>query len=304
MEFDLDAEFPVIIYKHLYSPNSYLEMSHYHNCLEIGYCYEGEGLFFIEKKVFSFSKGDVSVIFPNQVHIAKSARENKSNWRFLLIDPEKLFRNSFSEYWKEIVLGTKGMECFPGILTAHAHQQVVDMVFMLFENLLAEEEHYKMVTKGLMLALLAKISGIIMEGEEPDANGKASKSDSGFILKIVPALNYISKNYAKEISSEYLAMLCNTSVTSFRRYFHRAMGISPMEYIHKARMQMAKVLLDSTDDKILEIALSIGYESISSFNRNFLKTTGVSPRQWRRAKSVNIRLNVCHPTCSIDCPIR
>ena len=110
------------------------------------------------------------------------------------------------------------------------------------------------------------------------------KTDPGCILKVLPALNHISRNYANEIPTEILAQLCNTSVTSFRRNFQRAMKMSPMEYIHKTRILMARVLLDNTNSTILEISLTTGYDSISSFNRNFLKVTGMSPRQWRKAK--------------------
>lgn len=286
LHYDLDPEFPVSLFKHFHSPKSSIEASHYHHCLEIGYCYAGEGLFFIENNVYSFSKSDVSIIFPNQVHIAQSAQENKSNWRFLLIDPEKLLQSCFSEYLQEIVLGSKGTGSFKNILTRETQAQVVDIVFLLFEILLGEEKNAKMATKGLVLALLAKTSSILVQSGFANTHENVSNLGPGLILKILPALNYIVINYADEISTQYLAQLCNTSVTSFRRNFQGAMKLSPMEYLIKTRIQMSCVLLVSTDNTILEIAMMTGHISISSFNRHFLKIAGMSPREWRRAKKV------------------
>lgn len=278
--FELSSEFPAFISKSLHSPLDTISILHYHNCLEIGYCYEGEGLFFIENKVFSFSRGNISIIFPNQVHIAQSASENKSSWRFLLIDPEKLLETCFCEYLQDIVIGSRGTVGFLNIHSKESQPDMVDLVYKLIETLIKEEPKYQMAAKGLTLTLLSKISGLSDVGSKLNQDSRDIQ-----ILKVLPALNFIFKNYMEVISTEKLAKVCNTSITSFRRYFSKIIKSSPQDYIIKIRIQMATVLLDNTRNSILDISLLIGYCSISSFNRHFKKLTGVSPKQWRRSGS-------------------
>jgi AraC family transcriptional regulator, activator of mtrCDE len=93
----------------------------------------------------------------------------------------------------------------------------------------------------------------------------------------------MSRNFMNEIKIKSLAALCNMSVTNFRRVFNSCMGLSPLEHIVKVRIQMASILLNSTDSLILEVALKTGYTTLSSFNRHFKSIKGVSPREWKKA---------------------
>ena len=59
------------------------------------------------------------------------------------------------------------------------------------------------------------------------------------------------------------------------------MGCSPLEYIHRLRINRACDLLLSTTDSILSISLAVGFDSVSSFNRQFIQATGLPPSKWR-----------------------
>ena len=81
---------------------------------------------------------------------------------------------------------------------------------------------------------------------------------------------------------EVLADMCHLSVTHFRRTFNTIMGISPLEFVNNTRIEHACLLLSSTDSSILEIAEQVGFHSVSSFNRAFVKLMDCSPREWRK----------------------
>ena len=74
------------------------------------------------------------------------------------------------------------------------------------------------------------------------------------------------------------------SPASFRRKFKEAMGITPLDYIHAVRIERACGMLRTGNLSILEISLAVGFESISSFNRQFMTIMGVSPNQYRNMK--------------------
>ena len=101
-------------------------------------------------------------------------------------------------------------------------------------------------------------------------------------LVISPALDYIEENYMQQFTIEYLAELCHWSPTHFRRVFHDIMGTSPLDYVNNTRILKSCILLRSTEHSILDISEMVGFHSVSSFNRYFIKLMQMSPREYRK----------------------
>ena len=64
--------------------------------------------------------------------------------------------------------------------------------------------------------------------------------------------------------------------------FKSEMDMTLTEYITGVRMQKAKALLTTTDQKLTAIAESVGYNDVSYFSNVFKKFYGVSPRSMRK----------------------
>lgn len=101
-------------------------------------------------------------------------------------------------------------------------------------------------------------------------------------LVIAPALDYIEDNYMQQFTIEFLADLCHWSTTHFRRVFREIMGSSPLDFVNNTRIMKACNLLRSTEESILDISESVGFHSVSSFNRHFFKIMQMSPRAYRK----------------------
>lgn len=80
------------------------------------------------------------------------------------------------------------------------------------------------------------------------------------------------------------------------RFVH-FVGTPPMQYLASWRMQLAAVRLRDGEDKIIEIALDVGYESEAAFSRAFKRAVGVSPGAWRRAERVRSKAKGTPPVC-------
>jgi AraC-like DNA-binding protein len=85
---------------------------------------------------------------------------------------------------------------------------------------------------------------------------------------------------------EKLGEEAGVSRSSLHERFSHFIGIPPMQYLTRWRMQLASGRLRDTDAKLVEISLACGYESEAAFSRAFKRQVGVSPGAWRRQRRV------------------
>lgn len=108
------------------------------------------------------------------------------------------------------------------------------------------------------------------------------------IQKILPAIEYINKNYNEEISLEAVSAMLGFDPSYFCRIFKTATGATFTEYLNFVRICKAEKMLSRTESSILEISETVGFSSVSYFNRVFKKYRNCSPRNYRLAEYKNI----------------
>ena len=104
-------------------------------------------------------------------------------------------------------------------------------------------------------------------------------SDSRRILKVK---NYIDDHYKDEMNLEQLANYVGMTPTAFSRYFKLRTGKNLSEYIVDIRLGHAARLLVDTTDSVSEICWATGFNTLSNFNRLFLKRKGCTPTEFRK----------------------
>jgi AraC-like DNA-binding protein len=83
------------------------------------------------------------------------------------------------------------------------------------------------------------------------------------------------------LSVDQMAKLCAMSISSFKRNFKETYQQSPKKYMASKKLEKASDLLKNSSDRISTIAYDCGYDTISTFNRSFKLSTGVSPSEFR-----------------------
>lgn len=86
-------------------------------------------------------------------------------------------------------------------------------------------------------------------------------------------------------SLESLAREARLSPYHFLRAFQQVTGVTPHQYVLRARLREAATRLASEPARILDIALDCGFGDVSNFNRAFRTELGMSPRNFRRKAS-------------------
>lgn len=101
--------------------------------------------------------------------------------------------------------------------------------------------------------------------------------------KIQEVLNLIHEFPEENWSLNSLARKVGISRTLLANKFRELVGETPMKYLFKWRMQLAKNLLQSTDQTSFEIAAQIGYQSETAFNRAFKTYFDLTPHKFKRS---------------------
>lgn len=103
---------------------------------------------------------------------------------------------------------------------------------------------------------------------------------------IAQSLQFIARNYAREIGIDALAGEAGLSRAHFCRLFRREMGVSPLHYLTQVRLERAQALLRATPYTLEAIAQQCGFADASYFGKRFLQAFGMTPTVYRHPARV------------------
>ena len=98
------------------------------------------------------------------------------------------------------------------------------------------------------------------------------------------ALRLVHSQPARDWSLEALAREIGLSRSVFAERFTHFVGIAPMQYLARWRMQLAARRLVTSGVSIAQAGAEVGYESAAAFSRAFKKHVGTSPGTWRMGR--------------------
>lgn len=101
-------------------------------------------------------------------------------------------------------------------------------------------------------------------------------------IGIQNAIDYVEEHITEDINYEEIAKKASYSGFYFQRIFGAVCGMSLGEYIRNRRLTLAGNELNSSNVKVIEIALKYGYESPESFTRAFSKFHGITPSEAKK----------------------
>lgn len=228
----------------------------------------------------------------------KITRTNRSCWGILLkYEGETVYTNQSSQYISDshhLMILPKGAS-YEWICTKPGHYIIIDFecdlecknifslnipnddsILKMFKELekthFAKKNFFEITSISILYSIISKAIHFHYNEIKYIPNAKKAR--------LLPAAEYIKNNYTKQIKNEELASLCNISTVYFRKLFFEVYGISPINYIHNLRIEKAKEMLHSDYSNITNISLTLGYNNIYEFSRDFKKHTGVSPTKY------------------------
>lgn len=96
---------------------------------------------------------------------------------------------------------------------------------------------------------------------------------------------FLDERCEQALPLERIAAEVGLTPFHFLRLFRNVLGVTPHQYLVRARLRRAARLLASDGEAITDIALTVGFSDLSNFVRTFHRAAGVSPRAFRQAAS-------------------
>lgn len=140
-------------------------------------------------------------------------------------------------------------------------------------------EEFKNKEEGYVEIVVSYIKTILLHIQR---NFKTNKIETTDILN--SSVRFIYEHFQEPISVEKLASIACVSKSYLSRLFLKRLGMSPMRYLNRVRVEMSKKLLIDSKLSIGEIAVKVGYNDPLYFSRVFNKLIGLSPIEFRKLK--------------------
>lgn len=246
-------------YTHLGSPD-YIKIEkgenfnfppHLHNCFELIIVRSGQMEITIDNQIFTATKDQALLIFPNQIHsLSSSCSEH-----ILCVFSPNLVK----------AFATKTTGKIPKKNIFYPDAYLINLLECLDVSSPNTEK------KGLLYLLCGQF--------EKDATYRAKTADHEKLLHQIFA--FVEKEFCGDCSLKNLSEQTGYNYAYLSRFFKKIVGISFNTYVNHYRISNACYLLDNSDVSILQCALESGYDSIRSFNRNFKEHLGITPVQYR-----------------------
>ena len=269
--------FPVGVYELLCISGDTILDCHWHDECELLLVTEGQAIFQLNDAYHELEAGQAAFIHSGCIHAGYPLHRSSCAYKAIVFDPAFLYSHNCDSLQLSFIDPLLNGQL--SFITANDEweQQIVAHLLSIFRLFAQTPYAYQLKVKALLLLILAEL---LAHNEFPQIRTPSVQPHQSAQMKII--LNYIHTNYHEKISITTLCELVNLSEGHFCRMFKQMMRRTPIEYINYYRIQNAAQLLRQTNRKLLDVALSVGFDNLSYFHSLFKKHLNCTPLEYRR----------------------
>lgn len=238
------------------------QIPHKHSFLEIMFIDEGQGTIVVNGVEYFAKKNDIVLYFPNNMHKEYSEINHPMHAMFFGVKYTDSLKKMFEKCHPSYVFDSK---------------QEAPLFLKLFKILIDESKGEELPYSDKITNCIVKT--IVLKILQISINDKEEAKSNEFVKTMV---DYLDQHYLEEISLDKYYKELPFSKYYISRLFKSCMGTTPVNYIITKRMEKARILLNETNMKIMDIANEVGYKDIYYFTKLFKKEIGVAPTSYRK----------------------
>ena len=261
---------------------------HGHNYIEVSYVLSGKITQILDNDKITLHKGDIIFISPGSRHEFLPCGEDDIMINFIILP-------SFFDFLFPITDKNGSVNRFLTNLLSNTGEKNsiifrlsdCEQVQNIIENILINyEEGDNDTSDSLKYYFLLLIYELLKHADQAEETN-SSNYDSVLIFK---TYNYIENNYNTATLLGLSSML-NEDYNFISKKIKKITGLSFQKILENERIRVAKMLLESTDVNIADIAFHVGYNNQTFFYNLFKKATGKTPSKYRSLALKNKAIN-------------
>ncbi|MCQ6557354.1 AraC family transcriptional regulator [Paenibacillus mendelii] len=249
------------------------EIPHWHYALEICYCLSGRGAFYFKDREYEIRPGDLIIVNNVERHTSKSYRGETCSNLFLFFNASTLEQTDFNLlrpfFFDRNQFSHKISADLP------VARQIGRLIQDMQDELAGQKAAYGQIVKSLLF----HICSLLLRHYHVEGDAAWHRMYNKYTT-LKSGLNYIQTHYQENISLDDVSKAMSLSSSRARHLFTEVMGEGYKTYLTQFRVQAAQRMLTQTELTVTEIYEQCGFQSSSSFYRDFQRLTNLTPLQY------------------------
>lgn len=258
---------------------------HWHEEMEILIIHDGLAEVSTNDTSYTLKSGQGIIINQNVMHSIYPLNQKKCTFYSVVFHPDFLFGHQSSYLQTQFLLPIQNFRLFKMLVldeTNEWHKRIIDAINDVITVNMAKPFGYEIATKGYLCRFWSELISKLLQ-IKPAPPPHVSLDEQ----RVKQAMLYIRTHHAEPISLGEIADSVHISKSECCRCFARTLQMSPFEYLMKYRIfEATKKMMEHPSEpmSIADLALSVGFNNTSYFNKLFKKYLGCTPTYYRTHK--------------------
>lgn len=277
-----DSMFPLASYWHSTLPGEPALDCHWHEEAEFLIVLKGQTLFQIGTDYFPVQAGEAVFVHGGDIHAGHPLGDQGCSFYAVVFNMKwlksGLFDRLHQDYIQPLLEERRSLPVhyvpvgpFGSAVIEHLHALRLDAE--------SSRTGYELSMKARLYLILAEIAG----GSHWTERHAGTHQHTNQLESLKKVLAYIEDHYQDRIYLHELAQIAHMGEAQFCRFFKKLVRKTPISYINSYRVRRAAALLEQGDRKLLDIAMEVGFENPSYFNRRFKEEMRCTPAEYRKS---------------------
>ncbi|MDO4468098.1 MAG: AraC family transcriptional regulator [Bacillota bacterium] len=237
--------------------------THWHEWLEISYIINGSMQIQTHAGTYEVKEGEVAVFGMKTLHRIEG---KQGNYRFQCMHINMGF---ILQYIPASILLNE-------VLVIRNNEEFLSS----FSNIIHYMSHEDVISELKFKSALLNLIALCIEEVKVDKTENRNTVNDDFSR----ILSYVSMHYKEDISLKDLSNEFNYTIQYISMMFKKYLNQNFYKYLMSLRLERSKILLTTTNNKILDIAFESGFNTEHSYINNFKKYYALTPSQYRKQK--------------------
>ena len=251
---------------------------HWHDELEAVCVSAGETTVYAGTRRYRLGKGQGFFVNADVLHAAQGVPDSHCRYHSIVFHPRLIGGGIDSVFWQNYLRPLlAGPRSLPLDGSQSWHGKALECIEAAWQAGAGDAPGYEFQVRAALSELVFLLWQHLPQ-EKPAVSEKVRRDSE----RIKLMLRYVQENCAEPLTVADIARAAMIGESECLRCFKGTIGMSPIQYVKRYRVQKAAELLAGTGQKIADIGALCGFQDTSYFTRSFREIKGMSPGEYRQ----------------------